>query len=132
MLIFSLEQTHLIHIDIICNRITNIATENNIVASHVVIHYVLQLRLELFVVDEVEIDLVVRADVHTDVATHKEDHTFVVEGVVEFPVRFVFTFVEIAFVEVYLLRALGDEGLFLDEVHFSKTFVQWFFCGIIF
>lgn len=93
MFILSLEQTHLIHIDIISNRIANVATENDIVATHVVIHYVLQPRLELLVVDEVEVDLIVRADVNTNVATHKEDRTFMIERVIQFPVRFIFTFV---------------------------------------
>ena len=100
MFILSLEQTHFLTVGIISYSKADVTTEQDVITAHVVVHNVLQPRNEAFVVDQVEVDLVIRTDIHSDVTPDEEDRSFKVQGVIFFPVSFVFSFVVESFVEL--------------------------------
>jgi hypothetical protein len=124
MFILALKQTHFRKIFIITDGKAHVRPKYHAAAPHKVVHHVLKSWFKFVVVDSIEIYFVLCDNVHSDVTFYEIDHAFVSKfGVID-PGSFVFSFIVFTFVKAYLVRALGNESLFLDEIELIQAIAQ--------
>ena len=98
--------------------------EHHLVAAHEVEHHVFELGLESLQIDQVEVDVVVRRDLDSNVTLDVKDEASDVEGVILHPFLVLWiVFVRHDLEEQHCAGATSDQRLVVEQVHLAEIFV---------
>lgn len=114
-------------ISFVSNTISDSSAEHHLVAPHVIVHDVLQVRHQIFLVDEIKVYKLVSRDLDPDITFHEIYKAPLFDRVVELPFKYLGHLIPYLFEEQDAAGASGDEGLAIDKHHLAKFFVSYNF-----
>jgi hypothetical protein len=108
-------------IGLVADAIFDFGAEHQLVASHIIVHNIIQISNTFLTINPVKVYLLVSGDLEAHVAFDVEDQSsHVFDDVILLPSSLQRLFFNLDFEEQYVARASSDECLIINEKHQSK------------
>ena len=108
-------------IGLVADTIFDFGAEHQLVASHIIVHNIIQISNTFLTINPVKVNLLVSGDLEAHVAFDVEDQSsHVFDDVILLPSSLQRLFIYLDFEEEYFARASSDESLIINEKHEPK------------
>ena len=111
-------------IGFVCNSVSHFLSEHHLVAAHVIVHHVFQLRHEGLFVDDIKVNQIFGRHLNSDISFDIVDKASHLDGVEKLPLLFLRHDVNHLLKEIDVSGASNDQTLTSKQDHLSQVFFR--------